>query len=114
MPDANLYTAFYVSVEHLAIDPTNANTEGFTSDLSLQAVSCNIQPTSAEMTAMFGGAYGKVYTLYTTSSGILETDRLTTASGTMNPVKQYIVKGKQYYNYGVAGAHTELLCEEVV
>lgn len=98
----------YVSVEHLAPDSGNANEEGYVVDLSLAGVPCNIQPTSPQMIELYGGAYGKAHTLYTTSSGILETDRLT-VSGTG---RTFIVKGKQIFDYQV-GMHSEYYLEEV-
>lgn len=98
----------YVKVEHLDPDNGNANKEGYVVDLSMLAVPCNIQPTAAEMVALYGGAYGKACTVFTTVSGILETDRLT-VSGTG---QQYIVKGKQIFDYQV-GMHSEYYTELV-
>lgn len=108
---ANLFTNTYVSVEHLTVDTLNSNTEGYVTDIGLAAVPCNIQPSSPEVTALNNGAYGKGYTLFTTASGILETDRLTTVSGSYST--QYIVKGKQNFNYALA-QHIELYIEEVL
>jgi len=106
-----IYTSSYVSVEHLSPDSTNSNKEGYVADASLQAVLVNIQPSSPEITALNNGAYGKAHTVFTTNSGILETDRITTVSGSYTI--QYIVKGKQYFNYGL-GQHIELYVEQVV
>ena len=89
-------TSKYVSVEHLTPDLTNTQTEGYSRDLSLINIPCNIQPSTPEVIALYGGAMGKVYTMFTTASGVLESDRLT-VSGTG---QQFIVKGKQYYDYG--------------
>ena len=105
---AALFTNTYISVEHLNPDAGNSNQEGFVSDLALQAVACNIQPSSMELTALNNGAYGKSYTIFTTSSGILETDRIT-VSGTG---QKLIAKGKQYFSYGF-GQHVEIFCEEI-
>jgi hypothetical protein len=105
---AALFLNTYISVEHLNPDSGNSNQEGFVSDLALKAVACNIQPASMELTALNNGAYGKSYTVFTTASGILETDRIT-VSGTG---QQLIVKGKQYYNYGL-GQHLEIFTEEI-
>jgi len=98
-----------ISIEHLGLDIGTSRKEGYISDLSLSAIRANIQPSSPETTALYGGAYGKVYTIYTTVSGILETDRVT-VSGT---TQQFIIKGKQYYNYG-AGQHGEYIAEEIL
>ena len=111
MADANLITSCYVNVEHLTVDSTNPNTEGYLLDQALLAVPCNIQPAEADVVALYGGAFGKMFTLFTTCSGILETDRITTVSGSYS--HQYIVKGKQHYDYGIGGAHTETLLEEL-
>lgn len=108
---ANLLLSSYVSVEHFQPNVNNTQ-EFYASDASLQAVHVNIQPSSAYEANLYGGAYGKTYTLFTTTSGILETDRLTTVSGT-GSVKQYIVKGRQHFDYGL-GQHDEIYIEEVV
>jgi len=107
--NANLFQSFYVSVEHLNPDSPGANTEGFVADPGLAAVHCNIQPATFEVTALNNGAYGKSYTVFTTNSGILETDRITTVSGTSSKV--YIVKGKEFFNWGLA-QHIELFVVE--
>jgi len=106
-----LHDTTLVSVEHLNPDASNANKEGFVADLGMAAVPINIQPSKPEILMLTGGAYGKGYTAYTTASGILETDRLTTVSGTGNG-KKYIVKGKQDFNYGLL-EHLELYLEEI-
>lgn len=110
MSNANLLLNAYVSVEHINLDTNSTTKEGYIPDPALAAVHVNIQPTSPYLTALYGGAYGKLYTVFTTVSGILETDRLTTVSGISATIK-YIVKGKQYFNYGL-GQHTELYVEE--
>lgn len=101
----------YFSVEHLRLDLNSTTTEGYSSDIGLAAVLGNLQPSSPEMVALNNGAYGKAYTLFTTNSGILETDRLTTVSGSYTPVKVFIVKGRQNFDYGLA-QHIELYLEE--
>lgn len=107
---ANLLNqTIYISVEHITVDGSGLSTEGYAFDLGLAAVPVNIQPSSSEVVMLYGGAYGKMHTLFTTASGILETDRLTTVSG--SDTTQYIVKGKQNFNYGLA-QHIELYIEE--
>lgn len=110
MSNAQLFTNKFISVEHLKADSNNSNKEGFASDASLQAVPVNIQASSMELIALNGGAYGKGYTLFTTNSGILETDRITTVSGT--DTRKYIVKGKQVFDLQL-GQHVELYIEEI-
>jgi hypothetical protein len=107
-----LHDTTLVSVEHLKLDASNANKEGFVADIGLAAVPINIQPSSSQILMLTGGAYGKGYTVFTTASGILETDRLTVVSGSATPAPQYIVKGKQNFNYGLV-QHLELYVEEV-
>ncbi len=111
MVNANLILSHYVSVEHFKPDSGNANKEGYVADISLAAVPVNIQPSSPEITVLNNGAYGKGYTVFTTASGILETDRIATVSG--NYSTAYIVKGKQNFNYGLA-QHVELYVEETM
>jgi hypothetical protein len=111
MSNARLLTNKFISVEHLNPDSPSANTEGFVQDASLQAVPVNIQSSSKEVIALFGGAFGKSYTVFTTSSGILETDRITVVSGTDN--RQFIIKGKEMFDLQL-GQHQELYVEEVL
>jgi hypothetical protein len=99
----------YVSVKHYGT--LSGNKLGYTVDSSLQAVPVNIQPASAEVSALMGGAFGKSYLVFTTCSGILEGDKLTTVSGTIS--KNFIVKGLENYNYGPF-QHQELYVEKVV
>lgn len=106
---AQVYTNLYVSVEHFKLDVGSLSKEGYSPDASLLAVACNIQPTSPEIAALYGGAYGKAYTMFTTASGILESDRITVISGS----KSFIVKGKQLYNYGPI-QHSEYYLEEIL
>lgn len=90
-----VFTDINVSVEHLSPDSNNSNKEGYLSDAALASISCNIQPSSMEVLALYGGAAGKMFSMYTTSSGILETDRVT-VSGIND---KYIVKGKEKFTY---------------
>jgi len=63
----------------------------------------NIQPATAELTAISDGEVFKTYRIFTTDSGINETMRLT-VSGTG---EQYTIRGRESYNYGV-DVHYEL------
>lgn len=110
MSNAQLLTNKFISVEHLNPDSNNANKEGFVADASMAAIPVNIQASSMELTALNNGAYGKGCTVFTTNSGILETDRITTVSGT--DTRQYIVKGRQIFDLQV-GQHLELYVEEI-
>lgn len=68
------------------------------------AVKMNIQPASAELTAMTDGEMFKTFTAFTRTSGVVEGMRVT-VSGT-NDI--YTVKGRQDFNY-VIGQHFELV-----
>src|SRR5260370_34558371 len=102
MSNAELFLSQYVQVEHYTPDLVNSQTEGYIQDVGLQAVKVNIQPASAEIIALNNGAMGKTYTVFTTNSGILHTDRITTVSGVVGTPNgiQYIVKGRNFFNYG--------------
>lgn len=67
------------------------------------AISINIQPAGAELTAMAEGDMFKTYKAFTTASGVIETMRLT-VSGTS---ETFIVRGRETYLYG-SGQHVEL------
>lgn len=99
----------FVTVEHLTRDSNNSNKEGFVSDAGLNGTYANIQPVNAETAILYQGAVGKLYSMYTTASGILETDRVTISGSTT----KFIVKGKQDFNYG-PGQHVELVLEEIL
>lgn len=111
MSNAAILCDKYVQVEHLNLDSNNTNKEGFAVDASLLAVPVNIQAASMEVTALNGGAYGKGYTLFTTNSGILDTDRLTTVSGTDST--QYIVKGLERLDM-FRCQHVEMYIEKIL
>lgn len=112
MPIANLFLSSYVAVEHLALRDGSSLQETYKQDAGLQAVHVNIQPSDYQTMLLYGGAYGKSYTIYTTASGILETDRVTTVSGSDTP-KQFIVKGRQFFDYGL-GQHVEVYVEQIL
>ena len=63
----------------------------------------NIQPASAEFTAMSDGQFFKTYKAFTTSSGVVEGFQVV-VSGTG---ETYLVRGREAYGYG-AGQHYEL------
>ena len=67
------------------------------------AIKVNIQPASAELTAMAEGDMFKTYKAFTTASGVIEGMTLT-ISGTN---ELYRVRGREVFNYGI-GQHYEL------
>jgi len=70
-----------VSVSHLTKDTDDADKEQYRVDEGLRAVAINIQPATAEETAITGGTYGRTFTAFTTASGLRTGDKIT-VSGT--------------------------------
>lgn len=68
-----------VSIKRLQRDLNNSNKEQYVDNLALQDVKCQIQPATAEETAIAEGVFGQTFTLYTTVSGILTGDHVTSA-----------------------------------
>lgn len=68
------------------------------------AIRMNIQPASAELTAISDGEVFKTFKAFTTNSGVTEGMRVT-VSGT-NDV--YTVKGRERFDYAI-GIHYELV-----
>lgn len=69
------------------------------------AVKMNIQPASPEMTALAEGVYGKTFSAFTSSSGVVEGMRLTVSGTSQN----YIVRGREVHDNGILPKHYELL-----
>lgn len=100
-----------VFVQRLEKNADNVNKEryvahsGFRNNLGIvsSAVRMNIQPAGAEFTALTDGIDGKIFRGFTFASGVVETMRLT-VSGTSD---QYIVRGREYFDYGIH-KHSEL------
>ena len=72
-------------------------------------VRMNIQPASAEFTAMSDGQFFKTYKAFTASSGVVEGFQVV-VSGTN---ETYIVRGREAFGYG-AGQHYELSLAKAV
>lgn len=68
------------------------------------AIPINVQPATAEFTALHEGQQGKMFNGFTTASDVVEGHRLT-VSGTG---EIYTVRGRQAFNYGM-GQHYELV-----
>lgn len=60
----------------------------------------NIQPATAEVTAMVNGIYGQTFTAYTTYSGLAVNEAVMVSGTTTLSGMFYQVKGVQPYNYG--------------
>ena len=92
-----------VSVKRLTRDSDNSNKESYQPNLALQCVKCQLQPASAEDTAISGGVFGQTWIGFTTESGVLSGDHLT-VSGTG---KAYRVKGIQDWQLPDLSPHIE-------
>ena len=82
---------FIIAVQRLTKDINNANKESYVANAALQAVKCNIQPATAEETALAEGIFGQTFVCYTTESGVMVGDKVT-VSGTS---EIYRIKGKE-------------------
>lgn len=93
-----------VFVEYLADDSSDTDKSGYVPHPSFPSgVRINIQPASAELTALSEGEVFKTYQAFTTASGVVEGMRLT-VSGTS---AAYLVRGREAYDYG-PGQHYKL------
>lgn len=69
------------------------------------AVRMNIQPASAETQVLVDGVFGKTFSAFTSSSGVVEGMQLT-VSGTG---EQYFVRGREVHDNGILPKHYELV-----
>jgi hypothetical protein len=99
-----MYLDRIVSVERLQVTLGNTDKEEYQPVGNYGAIKINIQPASAELTAISNGAYGQTYVSFVSVSGIKLADRLT-LSGTGT---KYIVKGVQDNFWGPL-PHLELV-----
>ena len=91
-----LYLDKVVSIERLTPTDSDTDKEQYRAVGNYGAVRMNIQPASAELTAVSDGVYGQTYQAFVTVSGIKIGDRVTvTATG-----DKYIVKGISDHNWG--------------
>jgi hypothetical protein len=70
-----------ISIKRLQKDANNSNKEQYIYNVALSEVKCQIQPSTAEETALADGVFGQSFTMYTVTSGILSGDHVT-VSGT--------------------------------
>lgn len=90
-----------VYVARLSPNASNNDKEAY---VTISNAKIDIQPASAELTAVAEGVYGQTFRAYTPASGISIGDMLT-VSGTND---SFIVKGVDNWNYG-AIPHLELV-----
>jgi len=92
------------AVARLTPTADNANKEQYVTIAAYQNININIQPATAELTAVADGVYGQTFQAFVSVSGIRNGDRIT-VSGT-NAI--YSVKGVSDWNYGLL-PHYELI-----
>lgn len=83
------------SVQRLTPVIADTDKEQYENVGNYENIQINIQPASAELTAITEGAYGQTFQAFVSVSGINLGDRIT-PSGTSD---YYIVKGKSDWNY---------------
>jgi len=96
-----------VSVQRLTPTSGDSDKESYVTVSGLEAVKMNIQPASAELTAITNGAYGQVFKAFTGISNIKVGDRVTISGSS----KLFIVNGVQDHQYGPL-PHLELVLFE--
>lgn len=92
------------TVERLQPNLTDTDKEKYYAVGNYNAVKINIQPASAELTAITEGAYGQTFQGFVTVSGLKIGDRLT-VSGSGD---KFIIKGIEDQNWGPI-PHLELV-----
>lgn len=98
-----------VSISRLTQDADNTDKESYVPNLALQSVKAGIQPASPEETAIADGVFAQTFTMYTTYSGVLVGDKVTT-SGTG---ETYYVKGREQWDMDPL-PHFELMLVRLV
>lgn len=84
------------AVERLTPTAADADKEQYATISAYRNIDINIQPATAELTAVSDGIYGQTFQAFVTVSGIRTGDRVT-VSGTND---LFIVKGVHNWNYG--------------
>lgn len=96
------------SVSRLNPDTADADKESYQAVGNYNAIKINVQPATAELTAISEGKYGQTYRAFVAVSGILIGDRIT-ISGTGGKV--FTVKGIDDWMQGLI-PHMELVLFE--
>lgn len=102
-----MYLDKIVSIQRLTPTGSDSDKENYQQVGNYHNVKMNIQPASAELTAVSDGVYGQTYQAFATVSGIKISDRVT-VSGTG---KVFIVKGINDHMWGPI-PHLELVLFE--
>jgi hypothetical protein len=93
-----------VSISRLTVTVNDVDKEQYQPVGNMHAVGMNIQPASAELTAVSEGVYGQTYRAFVSVSGIRIGDRVT-VSGTND---RFTVKGVQDWYNGIL-PHLEIV-----
>ncbi len=93
---------FKASCARLSPDPTNNDKESYA--VINPSFPIDVQPATAELTAITEGVYGQTFLGFTTYSGIALGDRITISGTSLG----YKVKGVNNWNYGPL-PHVELV-----
>lgn len=99
-----MYLDKTASVQRLQALAGNADKEDYQAVGNYGAVRINIQPASAELTAVTDGVYGQTFRAFVSVSGVRVGDRITVSGSNVN----YIVKGVQNNIWGPL-PHLELV-----
>lgn len=91
-----MYLDKTVSIERLMPTSGDSDKESYSAVGNYHAVKMNIQPASAELTAITEGAYGQTFQAFVTVSGLRIGDRVT-VSGNGD---KYIIKGINNHIWG--------------
>jgi len=83
------------SVQRLSPTTNDTDKEKYTQVGNYESIQINIQPATAELTAVSNGAYGLTFQAFVSVSGILIGDRITDLSNS----EIYIVKGRSNWDY---------------
>lgn len=99
-----MYLDKICSIERLNPNVGDTDKEQYQAVSGLEAVRINIQPATAELTAVSNGVYGQTFQAFVQISNVQISDRIT-VSGTTN---KFIVKGVSDFNWGPI-PHLELV-----
>lgn len=91
-----MYLDKVVSVQRLTPTTLDSDKEQYQAVGNYGAIKMNIQPASAELTAVSEGVFGQTFQAFTTVSGLRIGDRITVSGSN----QQFIVKGIQDYYWG--------------
>ena len=84
------------SVDRLQRTNADSDKEEYQAVGNYGAIKINIQPATAELTAIAGGVYGQTFQAFVSVSGLRIGDRVTISGSS----QQFIVKGIEDHHYG--------------